>query len=1186
MFAQPSNQPIFIKLKINKRNINFLFDTGSGLSFIKYDIIKSFPFEILNTNGPIIRLIDGRTQQLLKHCFIQIIYNQQKFEQEFFVIQNLSYQGILGLNFYHKIKNSLTYDNDLKLIEIIEDKTKTNVYLKENTKLKENSKTLCDIVILESVVPILFKQSSRISDFYNLNIDECLLNNNVCAIFIDNNNDFPVYLPKGIKLGSGTSFEFPSAEEIQYFIQTSIETQSEENDMSTINIDETNSEEKRQVKELLEKFKSNFAFHPHQLGRAKGYKHHIDTECSEPIKLKSYRLGYAEREEAERQVAELLKAGLIRKSTSSWSTPIIMVKQNNKFRMVYDFRKLNNVTKEQVFPIPRIEEMLDSMEGKPYRSSMDFKSGFHQIELTEESKPKTAFVAGGASYEWTVLPFGLKNAPMAFQSYVNQMLEGLINKTCSIYIDDLLAYSTTFEDHLRDLETIMKRIESHNMKLNPSKCHFLCKQFKFLGFIINADGMLPDPAKTKAISEMKVPRTIKEIRRFLGMCCYYRKHIFKYSEIVRPITNLLKKESKLQWSNECQIAFDEMKKRLTEAPILAHYSRDKPLILYTDASNFAVAAILAQEVDGKEKVLQYASGLMDKHQLNYTISEKEMLAIVWSCVKFRHYLLGQKFKIITDHCSLCYLMKLRNPSGRLCRWALKLMEFSFEIVYKSGKLHNNVDTLSRAPTDEIVDKSVEDIPMCQVEDIDMIKEQKGDKYCQFVKQMLNKNMPRFTKKFVEHQNIIYRKTFNSIGEEVFLVVLPKSLRKDVLFAMHDDQTSGHQGVARTLYRIKTRFYWPRSEKTVRKYVESCKECQHSKRKIGKHEGLLQPIITLSPFEIVAMDLMGPYTPSKNKTFIIVIIDLYTRYLELGALPNSKTDTVAKFFIERTVLRHGSPSNILTDNAQYFNSAFIEELMKLLSTKHRRTTTYRPQTNGSAERVCRSVTDMIKCYISSDQKDWTKFINSFAFAYNTAHNDSTGQSPYFMLYNRTPRTPLDVIMNLDLQFIKNKRSIEHMIDAKNLIKLSILDAKYSQKANYDMRRKSREFRKGEKVLMFTPYKQMGQSRKWEKNYIGPKVIIRRLGPVNYLVEDLKTNRIDNAHVDRLKRYFDEDIDLEEDKIWITPKESEQLGYAHEYPVKFERIRRKDASSDEESIDGHPDGQSDNGNEIESENMGSE
>ena len=804
-------------------------------------------------------------------------------------------------------------------------------------------------------------------------------------------------MPKGIKLGSGNAFEFPTVEEQQHFIQSLIENQCEENDMSSINIDGTNLDEQRQIRELLERFKSNFAFHPNQLGHAKGYKHHIETDCSEPIKLKGYRLGYAEREEAEKQVKELLNNGLIRRSTSGWSTPIIMVKQNNKFRMVYDFQKLNNVTKEQVYPIPRVEDILDSMEGKPYRSSMDFRSGFHQIELTEESKPKTAFVAGGASYEWNVLPFGLKNAPTAFQSYVNQMLDGLINKTCSIYIDDLLAYSSTFEEHLKDLETIMERIQLHNMKLNPSKCHFLCKEFKFLGFIINAEGMLPDPAKTKAISEMKAPKTIKEIRRFLGMCCYYRKHILKYSEIVRPITNLLKKESKLQWTNDCQTAFDEMKKRLTEAPVLAHYSRDKPLILYTDASNFAVAAILAQEVDGKERVLQYASGLMDKHQLNYTISEKEMLAIVWSCVKFRHYLLGQKFKIITDHCSLCYLMKLRNPSGRLCRWALKLMEFSFDIVYKSGKLHNNVDTLSRAPTEEVIDKSVEDIPMCQIESIDLIEEQNKDKYCQFIKHMLSKNMTRFTKKFIEHEKIIYRKTFNSIGEEVYLVVLPKSLRKDVLYAMHDDPISGHQGVTRTLYRIRTRFYWPRSEKTIRKYVTSCKECQHSKRKIGKHDGLLQPIITLSPFEIVAMDLMGPYTPSKNKTFIIVIIDLYTRYLELGALPNSKAETIAKFFMERTVLRHGSPSKILTDNAQYFNSFFIEELMNLLSTKHLRTTNYRPQTNGSAERTCKSVIDMIKCYISSDKKDWSKFINFLAYTRTTLRETTQLAKPHILCY---------------------------------------------------------------------------------------------------------------------------------------------------------------------------------------------
>ena len=806
-----------------------------------------------------------------------------------------------------------------------------------------------------------------------------------------------------------------------------------------------------------------------------------------------------------------------------------------------------------MYPIPRIEDILDALESKPVRSSLDFKSGYHQIELTEESKPKTAFLAGGNAYEWNVLPFGLKNAPSAFQSYVNKMLEGLLFKTCCIYIDDLICFSETFDQHLKDLDEIMQRIEKHNMKLNPTKCQFLCKEFRFLGFIITENGSKPDPNKVKAINEMKPPKTIKEIRRFCGMCCFYRKYVHKYSLIMEPITNLLRKESRFNWNDECQKAFDEMKKRLTEAPVLGHYSKGQPLILYTDASNYGVAAILSQEVDGKEKVLQYASALLDKHQLNYTVSEKEMLAIVWSVDKFRHYLLGHKFKIVTDHHSLCYLLKLKSPSGRLSRWALKLAEYQFDIVYKSGKLHNNVDTLSRAPINEIIDSNVEDIPFCQIENIDLIKEQSDDKYCQFLDKVLQKGMKRFTAKYLKKGDIIYRKTFNSLGEEINLVVLPKSLKKDILFSMHDDLLAGHQGVTRTLYRIKTRYYWPRLDKSVRKYVNSCKTCQHRKLKIGKPDGLMKPIICLTPFEIVAIDILGPFPLSSNKKkYIIIMIDLYSRYLETEAVYDIKGKTVAKFFVERAVLRHGSPKRILSDNAQNFNAEFLNEVFNMLSTKHIRTTSYRPQCNGGAERVCRTITDMIACYVSTNQRDWSYFLKFLAFAYNSARNDSTGESPYFMLYNRNPRLPSDQYLNLDIQFIENTRDLQRIEDAKNLIKLNILDAKFKQKVSYDLKHKDSEYKVGDRVLLFTPTREIGLSKKLMSNYFGPKVIIRKLSSITYLVEDERTFKREKVHVERLKRFFDEDINLEDDDIWISEKESRDLGYAHDLPVKFRNV----------------------------------
>lgn len=441
------------------------------------------------------------------------------------------------------------------------------------------------------------------------------------------------------------------------------------------------------------------------LGRTDIVRHVIDTGDAPPVHRPPYRKSFKEREKLHELVTSYEKHGLVRKSNSPYAAPVVLVKKKDgSMRFCCDWRELNKVTKKDSMPLPRVDDTLDRLSGSAWFTSADFTSGYYQVEVEEKSKEKTAFITPDGLWEFNVLGMGLCNAPATFMRLMHHVLGDLMWTVCMSYLDDVIIFSPTFEDHLRHVEQVFSAIRKAGLKLKPKKCAFAMQQIAFLGHIVSKEGILPDPEKLRAVSEFPPPSNAKEVMQFLGLAGYYRRFVKGFSATAKPLTELLSKGVAWEMTPLRLSAFENLRQSLLTPPVLAHPDFTRMFIVSTDASNFAVGAVLKQKgEDGKDRPIAYYSQCMNKAELNYSATEKECLAVILAVKKFRPYLYGTKFKIVTDHCALCWLMRVKNPNGRLVRWSLMLQDLDFEIEYESGKKHLEADALSRAPVDPAVE---------------------------------------------------------------------------------------------------------------------------------------------------------------------------------------------------------------------------------------------------------------------------------------------------------------------------------------------------------------------------------------------------------------------------------------------------------------------------------------------------
>ena len=474
-----------------------------------------------------------------------------------------------------------------------------------------------------------------------------------------------------------------------------------ENLSSVFTLDNTNLSDgdKTRAAELLEEFHDLFSMSKEDLGRTNRVQHHINTGDTTPVKQAARRVPGHQKEEVRKHLQERTDNSIIQPSDSPWASPIVLVKKKDgTTRFCVDYRKLNNVTKKDAYPLPRIADTLDSMCGARYFSTLDLASGYWQVELHSDSREKSAFATCYGLYEFNVMPFGLCNAPATFQRLMENVLKGLQWKTCLVYLDDVIIYSKTPEEHLERLREVFGRLREAGLKLKPTKCQFFQHNVNYLGHVISEDGVETDPDKIKTVTEWPIPISAKQVRSFLGLASYYRRFIQGFATIAAPLYRLTEKDAQFKWTDQCTEAFNRLKQLLTVAPVLAFPSFDEGFILDTDASNVGIGAVLSQVQDGKERVIAYGSRTLTKAERKYSTTKKEMLAFVYFSKYFRHYLYGKQFVARTDHGALKWLHNFKEPEGQVARWLEQLGEFDFVVEHRPGVKHGNADAMSRSPS--------------------------------------------------------------------------------------------------------------------------------------------------------------------------------------------------------------------------------------------------------------------------------------------------------------------------------------------------------------------------------------------------------------------------------------------------------------------------------------------------------
>ncbi|GFU24819.1 hypothetical protein TNCV_2428131 [Trichonephila clavipes] len=697
------------------------------------------------------------------------------------------------------------------------------------------------------------------------------------------------------------------------------------------------------------------------------------------------------------------------------------------------------------------------------------------------------------------MPFGLCNAPATFERMMDNLLRHFKWTMCLCYLDDIIVFSETFEDHLIRLRLVLKCLQEAGLKLNSKKCLFAAQEVKILGHLVSSNGVRPDPDKIKAVRNFPTPKNIHDIRSFLGLCSYFRRFIKGFCYLAEPLQSLLKSGVEFHWGPEEVEAFNSLKKALTSDPVLGMYDERASTEIHTDASGYGIGAVLVQIQNNVEKVIAYASRTLTKAEKNYSTTERECLAIVWATNKFRPYIFGKHFTVVTDHHSLCWLMNLKDPSGRLARWALRLQEHDFDVKYKTGKKHSDADALSRNPVEE--ETETPDKFLAVTTSMNLAMEQKKDQDLPKLKLLSNSSK---NEEFRFIDGILCRKNFDPDGK-LWLPVIPKHLRADILRHFHDAPTAGHLGFAKTYDRIRKRFYWPGMYRNVVRYVMHCRECQRRKSVPQRPPGRLVPIPpAIAPFHRIGIDLLGRFPKSAHgNKWIIVCTDYSTRYAITKALPTAEVDEIAKFLLEEIVLRHGAPRVIITDRGAVFRSRLVSSLVDLCNIDHRFTTAYHPQTNGLTERFNKTLADMLSMYVDVEQKNWDEILPFVTFAYNTAKQETTGFTPFYLLHGREAETTLDTMLPFcpnDFDDNNITKIAARAEESRQLARVHTLRAQDKDRRRYDSKHQMVSYAPGDLVWIYTPVRKVGLSEKLLRRYFGPYQVLRRLSAVTYAVQD--------------------------------------------------------------------------------------
>ena len=911
-------------------------------------------------------------------------------------------------------------------------------------------------------------------------------------------------------------------------------------------------------------------------------QHTIELNDSIPVIVKQFRLSPEQQTAVANWTSEMLEAGLIRPSNSPYSSPIFCIKKPIGWRIVHDYRLLNSKTRIPQEPIPRKDDIIESMGGSKWFSCMDLLSGYYQLMLKEENRHLTAFSTPMGHFEYLVTAQGLAGAPATFNRFVQHIFENL-RDISRAFFDDIYIFtkSDDIQDHLSAIDKVLQRCEEKGLSIKLEKCVFVATEIPVLGDFVGRNGVRIDPDKVSIIKDWPIPRTRTQLKSFLGTIGYCARFCKDYGELVAPLheATIGKRKNQAITLTEDQLSsFTKLKSSMSNTPTLALPNYSKPFGIRMDASDYAVGGVLYQiGEDGLEHPIAFTGRKMNRAELNYPVREKELLAIIFALKTWRTYLLDQPFTVETDHQTLQDLLTQRSCSQRLARWLNLLSEFQPQFKWIPGSTNDTADGISRRhdfqPTDrpassvdlrQLLRTILDQAPEEEETSVIITNESRDPATLSFTGydqafmafSLLSSsdissrckarylNDPRFGpiwkhyfkggqviengENTASHVQVIEENDefpdfvftngllwYKKNGEQLRLCIPDdKELKRLILFNEHDDLTKGHPGIFKTRCFVQKKYYWPKMQKYIREYINSCEKCQRNKHRQTRAPGRLNVLpIPEARWQHVNMDFILSLPEVDSYNSIWVIIDRLTKRAHFIPIKMGSDESSAKacavLFRKEYQRLHGIPETIISDRDCRFTSIFWQELMKLQGSVHSLSSAFRPNTDGQSERTNRFIEDYLRNYVHASQNNWVELLYSAEIAYNSRRHDSIKMSPFEADLGYIPRTVPDYIFDKIVGCQRKREAHLQFQDQQKVLKLLKENLKLAQARMckyYDRNRPVQVFELGDKVMISVKnldIQHLGIDKsgsvKFGPLWIGPYIVIKKTSIDTYRLQ---------------------------------------------------------------------------------------
>ena len=899
------------------------------------------------------------------------------------------------------------------------------------------------------------------------------------------------------------------------------------------NLQHLSEEQYQKVKSLVVEYKDVFSISSNIMGRASNSQFDIDVDNMAPVAIPIRRIPLHKEHIVKELIDRYVELGLIEEIDSPFRAAMVLVEKKavgdtvmDRYRLAVDYRKLNEQLPDSGWPAPSIEHCLDAAAGSVYMSKLDFNNGYYQIPCTESAKYALAFSPGIGfrQYSFNGMPNGAKSAASIFQQAMENTFKGLEECILPPYYDDVNVKGRTFDEHLKNLRRSLQRVRDHGYTLNALKCSLFQTKVKYLGHIVENGKISMDPDRVKAIVNIPVPHDVKSLRRFIGMaqfCCRFLPHL---NSKVAPLSNLLKKNVEFVWSTECQDAFDYVKRKLSEPPVLCLPTARDNFILETDAADAGLGGCLKvqSKLHHNELIVGYHSEKFKDQQTRWHIVEKEAFAILSSVDKFRHYLIGKRFTLKTDNRILTYMKTSR--SKKLANWALQLSDYDFDIVHIPSSDNRISDFFSRLYEHVNIISVMQ--PSITMEDIRTAQEADEHMAQAFLYVQCKRNFD------VEKLGPLkrYRKFLSTSEDNVLLwkdkIVLPQQFRSRLLEVAHDHPAAGHFAVDRTWKNVSAKFFWPNALEDVTNWVRSCDACnEHSVKQFVNRP--LNPIISEERFELVTYDLAGPFTPSKgnNNLYALIIVDHFSKWPEIVPLRNIRASTIATAIFEEWCCRYGVMTQLHSDGANNVHGHVLKELCDIIGTVKSKSSRLHPQGDGMSEAMVKILKNSIRKQVDEHGSDWDQYLQATAFAVRTSINNSTQCTPAELVLGANLMRPLDVLTpecapsNREPINIRQAREFATRLTRKidessKVVQQNLQKSRKKMKRTYDKRTSRHDIKAGDYVMLWWPYFKKGVSRALQPKWKGPFLVEKLIDSTNCTLV-LKDGTLKHVHLNQVK-----------------------------------------------------------------------